>query len=421
MNCGFTPLNEVPCVSDLFLMTVSGVDRPGITSLITSRLARIDARVLDIGQSVIHRNLSLGMLVEIEPGAEATAELEELGRNTAEMGLTLRISPVEPGSYTTWVAAQGKERHIITLLARTISADQLAQVTAIVAEHGLNIDKITRLSGRLPLATAGESTRACVEVSARGPIADREALRRAFLALGTRMNADIAYQEDSIFRRHRRLVVFDMDSTLIEAEVIDELAKEHGVGDRVSAITERAMRGELDFRQSLIARVALLKGLSADAMDAVKDRLRLTEGAGRLLGVLRRLGYRTAIVSGGFSYFGKHIQERLGIDYVYANELEIVDGYLTGRVTGEIIDGEGKAQRLRYLAERERITLEQVIAVGDGANDLPMLSIAGLGIAFRAKPLVRESARQSVTALGLDAVIYLLGISDREIVALESG
>lgn len=406
-------------MSRLFLLTVSGADRPGITSYLTARLRPLDARVLDVGQAVIHRTLSLGLLIEISGTSATPADFDALAGELRAMELSLRVSEVTPEAYATWVAAQGRERHIVTLLARTVSASQLAEVTGILAAHDLNIDRITRLSGRIGLDSADRTGRTCIEISARGPLADATALRRELLALGTRLEVDVAYQEDSIFRRHRRLVVFDMDSTLIQAEVIDELAKEHGVGAEVSAITERAMRGELDFRQSLQARVALLQGLPASAMETVLRRLRLTEGAARLLGVLHRLGYRTAIVSGGFTWFGRHIQAHLGIDHVHGNELEIVDGCLTGRVTGDIIDGEGKARLLRRLAETERVYLEQVIAVGDGANDLPMLAIAGLGIAFQAKPLVRESARQSVSMLGLDAVIYLLGISDREIVALE--
>lgn len=406
-------------MSQVFLVTVSGADKPGITSLLTERLRPLGARILDIGQAVIHRTLSLGLLVEVVRSSAAAGDFDALAAEFDAMGLTLRVSEVSGEAYATWVAAQGRERHIVSLLARTVSAGQLAEVTRILAAHGLNIDRITRLSGRIDLDSAERTGRTCIEISARGPLGDAARLRRELLALSTRLEVDVAYQEDSIFRRHRRLVVFDMDSTLIEAEVIDELAKEHGVGAEVAAITERAMRGELDFRQSLEARVALLRGLPATAMEAVRDRLRLTEGAARLLGVLHRLGYRTAIVSGGFTWFGRHIQARLGIDHVHGNELEIVDGRLTGRVTGAIIDGEGKARLLRRLAETERVSLEQVIAVGDGANDLPMLAIAGLGIAFRAKPLVRESARQSVSMLGLDAVIYLLGISDREIVALE--
>lgn len=324
-----------------------------------------------------------------------------------------RITPVTPDSYVQWVQAQGRARFIITLLARKITADQLSRVTAVVARHGLNIDGINRLSGRIPQGELPALSRACVEFSVRGPLEDSSAFRRDLLEVAAALDVDLAFQQDNMYRRNRRLVVFDMDSTLIEAEVIDELAAEAGVGEQVSAITERAMRGEIDFSESFRARVALLEGLPEAALQQVAARLKITEGAEHLLATLRTLGYKTAILSGGFTYFARDLQARLGIDFVYANELDIADGAVTGKVAGVIVDGARKAQLLRQLAEQEGIDLQQVIAVGDGANDLPMLSIAGLGIAFRAKPLVKQSADQSISTLGLDAILYLLGLSDR--------
>ncbi|TNC92545.1 MAG: phosphoserine phosphatase SerB, partial [Thalassolituus sp.] len=309
---------------------------------------------------------------------------------------------------------QGKPRHIITLLARTIEAGAIARVTTIAAEHGLNIDQINRLSGRVPLDNVADTTRACVEFSVRGA-ADQATMRAQFLEAANELGVDIAFQEDDMFRRTRRLVCFDMDSTLIETEVIDELAHAAGVGEQVAEITERAMQGELDFTQSFEQRVALLKGLSGDVLEGIAERLPVTEGAERLISNLRALGYKTAILSGGFNYFGRYLQKRLGIDYVFANELEMEDNLVTGRVTGRVVDGQRKAELLRELADQEGIRLEQTIAVGDGANDLPMLSIAGLGIAFRAKPLVRENAKHSISTLGLDGILYLLGYHDRDI------
>lgn len=400
-------------MKEIILINVAGPDRPGVTSSLMAILAQFDVNVLDIGQAVIHDNLALGMLVEVPAAAESSSVLKDMLFRCHELGLQVRFVPIDVDSYAQWVAGQGKPRHIITVLARKITAEHIARVSAIVAEFELNIDRIDRLSGRVSLGDDDlRQSKACVEISARGPL-DNDEFRRRCLVLASELDIDIAYQEDTMFRRNRRLVAFDMDSTLIDAEVIDELAKAAGVGAPVAAITERAMRGELDFTASFRARVALLKGLDEGALEQIAARLQLNEGAERLVSTLKKMGYKTAILSGGFNYFGRHLQQRLGIDYVYANELEIVDGKVTGAVAGVVVDGQRKAALLREIAERENISLEQVIAVGDGANDLPMLSIAGLGIAFRAKPIVKQSARQSISTLGLDGILYLLGISDR--------
>ena len=328
-------------------------------------------------------------------------------------GLRVVTDKVSGESYNQWVDAQGMARYIITLLARKITSDQIARVTSVISSHGLNIQGINRLSGRIPMGKLPAQSKACVEFSARGSLPAAAEFRRELLEVAGALDVDLAYQQDNMYRRNRRLVVFDMDSTLIEAEVIDELAKVAGVGDEVSAITERAMRGEIDFSESFRKRVALLCGLKESALRRVADELKITEGAEHLISTLRALGFKTAILSGGFTYFARHLQERLGMDYVYANELDIDDGLVTGKVSGAIVDGARKAELLRQLAREEGIDLQQVIAVGDGANDLPMLSIAGLGIAFRAKPLVKKTAEQSISTLGLDAILYLLGISDK--------
>jgi phosphoserine phosphatase len=374
--------------------------------------------ILDIGQAEIHDSLSLGILAAIPSTAESAPVLKDVLFKAHAIGLTVSFTPVDSESYEKWVSGQGKDRHIITLLARTISAEHIARITAIVAENELNIDNITRLTGRVPLEQELDSsipTRACVEFSVRGD-ADQAILREKFLTVSNDLDVDIAFQEDNVYRRNRRLVAFDMDSTLIEAEVIDELAAAAGVGEQVAEITERAMRGELDFTESFHERVALLKGLSGDVLQEIAERLPVTEGAERLIRNLNSLGYTTVILSGGFNYFGNYLKDKLGIDYVFANELDMEDGIVTGKVTGTVVDGNRKAQLLREIAEKEGIRLEQTIAVGDGANDLPMLSIAGLGIAFRAKPVVQESAKQSISTLGLDGVLYLLGYRDRDIV-----
>ncbi len=401
-------------MSKLILISITGVDRPGITAAVTRTLARFNANVLDIGQAVIHDALSLGMLVHISDAVEIGNVQQAVQRTIAELGnLAVRFLSIDEASYAAWVSRQGKQRHIVTLLARQITAYQISRLAAVIVSYGLNIDRINRLSGRIPLESLGKSGQAAIEFSLRGPVEDLTALRSDFMKLADELDVDIAYQQDNVFRRHRRLLAFDMDSTLIQVEVIDELAKRAGVGDQVAAITERAMRGEIDFKGSLIERVALLKGLPESALAEVAATLPLTEGAERLLNTVKRLGYKTAILSGGFTYFGRVLQERFNIDYVFANELEIENGVLTGRISGEIVDGAKKAELLMRIAEKENISLEQVVAVGDGANDLPMLSIAGLGIAFRAKPIVRAAVKQSLS-LGLDGILYLMGLRDRE-------
>ncbi len=401
---------------EIILIQVSGNDRPGLTAAFTAILGRYQVNILDIGQAVIHDTLSLGILVEVPPEGEASPLLKDLLFEAHKRNISVRFRPIDEDRYEEWVAGQGKDRHIITLLSRKITAEQLAEVTTVVADNGLNIDSMTRLSGRVRLEGELENpdTRACVEISVRGEPRDAAAMRAAFLSIANERNLDIAFQRDSAFRRNRRLVVFDMDSTLIRSEVIDELAAEAGVGEQVAAITERAMRGELDFNESFRSRVALLKGLDEGALERVRDRLELTEGAQRLIPTLKALGYRTAILSGGFTWFGEWLKRTLNIDYVYANELEIEDGKVTGRVVGQIVNGERKAELLKQIAKQENINLEQVIAVGDGANDLPMLGAAGLGIAFRAKPLVKKNAEQSISTLGLDGILYLIGVRDKD-------
>ena len=399
---------------EIVLINITGEDRPGLTAAITGVLARGGVNILDIGQAVIHDTLSFGILVEIPGTEQGSSVLKDLLFTGYELNQQVRFTPVSEDDYRNWVANQGKPRHIVTLLTRKVTAEQLQRVSSITAKYGLNIDHIDRLSGRVALDTPVEQGKGCIEFSVRGEPADPQALRAEFLSVAQELGVDIAFQQDSLFRRNRRLAVFDMDSTLIEAEVIDELAKAAGVGEQVSEITERAMRGELDFRASFKERLALLKGLDVSVLDEIGASLRLTEGAETLFAELKRLGYKTAILSGGFTYFAKQLQARLGIDYVFANELEVVDGKCTGVAIEPIVDAQRKADLLIELARQEGLQMEQTIAVGDGANDLPMLGIAGLGVAFRAKPLVRQSAKQAISTLGLDGVLYLLGMRDRE-------
>ncbi len=383
--------------------------------MLTSALAQYQVRVLDVGQAVIHDELNVGLLVQIMDSADTAAVMKDLQFKTRELGIAVRFTPISESEYHDWVASQGKPRYIVTLLSAGFTGEQLAAVTRIVHSYGLNIDSIRRLSGRVPLTRHAGHARTSIEMSLRGMVPDAEALKAELMEAADRLVFDFSVQEDTVFRRNRRLVAFDMDSTLINAEVIDELARIHGVGAEVSTITERAMRGELKFRDSFRARAALLKGLPESALKQVAETVALNEGAHRLIKALKMFGYKTAIISGGFQYVGEHLQQQLGIDYVFANRLVIRDGVMTGEVDGTIIDAERKAELLLEIARREGISRQQTIALGDGANDLPMLSAAGLGIAYHAKPLVRETASHAISNFGLDSVLYLLGFSDRDI------
>ena len=394
------------------LVGITGQDRPGLTASFMDILAHHDANILDIGQADIHSTLSLGILFRISE-QQSGQVMKELLFKATELGVNITFTPIDDEEYESWVEQQGKNRYILTIIGRHLNARQISTAAFVIKEQGLNIDSIVRLTGRQSIKHPERNVRACIEFSLRGTPSDINEMRSQLMQLSSEMEFDFSLQRDNMFRRMRRLICFDMDSTLIQTECIDELAMRAGVGDQVKAITERAMRGEIDFKESFKERVALLKGLDVSVMQDIAEKLPITEGVDRLMSVLKRYGYKIAILSGGFTFFGEYLQRKYGIDYMYANELEIDDnGKLTGNYVGEIVDGHRKAELLKLIAQVEKVNLAQTIAVGDGANDLPMISEAGLGIAFHAKPRVQANAKQSINTIGLDGVLYFLGFKD---------
>lgn len=399
--------SQPPKGQDAILITATGVDRPGITAELAHVLAESDATVLDVEQVVVQGQLSLTFLVSLDEGeAAARPVLKEILWKARELELHVdfdvaaRIS--EPVRKHTWA---------LMLLGDPVDAPLISEVARTAEREGFNIERIERLSAR---------DMTSLELTLSGQPGDSERrLRAGLLELRERFNCDLALQAESLTRRSKRLVVMDMDSTLIQQEVIDELAASLGVTDKVAAITERAMNGELDFDQSLRERVRLLEGTPVAAFEEVLQRIELTPGAEQLVRVLKRLGYRLAVISGGFIEVVEPIRQKLGLDYAFANRLEIQDGRLTGAVSGPIVNRERKAELLETLAQAERIALDQVIAIGDGANDLDMLQRAGLGIAFNAKRVVQQQASYAINSRNLTAILYLLGIRDVEALAID--
>lgn len=407
-------------MSHTVLISVNGRDRPGITSALVNIMAGYPVSILDIDQSVIHNQLSWGMLVEVDASAcgdngKPDALFKDLLFKAHELELAISFTPIDSDELTQWMQDGALDRYIVTLLGRSMNATLIAEMTEIISTYQWNIATIQRISERQQAGASDDRALIAVEIRIHHRNGDIDGLRRDCLALAGRSEMDIAIQQDSIWRRNRRLVCFDMDSTLIQSEVIDMMAEAAGVGEKVSDITARAMNGEINFQQSFKERMALLEGLPVDNLESIDRNLKITEGAEKLVSNLRLLGYKTAILSGGFEYFATRLAKRLGIDYVHANQLDVVNGKLTGKISGKIVDDQHKAELLRSIAEAEGITLQQVIAVGDGANDIPMLSAAGLGIAFHAKPKVRDHAGNSFDTIGLDGILYLIGMRENEI------
>lgn len=405
-------MNQSGEKEEQILIRITGQDRPGLTASVMGILAKYGAQVLDIGQADIHATLSLGVLIRLDE-MHSGQVMKELLFKTTELGVNIGFSPITDEEYENWVNHQGKNRYILTMIGRSLSARQIEATTKIIAQQGLNIDSILRLSGRMSIKEPQRNVRASIEFSLRGNPADRATMQKELMNMSQEMAVDFSFQHDDMYRRMRRLICFDMDSTLIQTECIDELAKRAGVGDKVSEITARAMRGEIDFKESFKERVALLKDLDASVMKDIAEHMPITEGTDRLMSVLKTCGYKIAILSGGFTYFGEYLQKKFGVDYVYANELEIDEnGKLTGNYLGDIVDGHRKAELLKLIAQVEKVNLAQTIAVGDGVNDLPMISEAGLGIAFHAKPRVVANAQQSINTMGIDGILYFLGFKD---------
>ncbi len=392
----------MPTAHDTLLITVTGPDKPGITAEIASLLAQGDMVLLDVEQVVVQGTLSLTFQVSYaQTTLDAKPILKDLLWKARELGLHMDFeftaAPEAPPPQQVWA---------VTLVSVQISAAMLAGAAKAAASRGFNIDRIGRLSsGRM----------SSIELSLSSPIqADDQGLKNDLLTLQATHGCDVALQREGLTRRSKRLVVIDMDSVLVRQEVMEELAARYGVLDKVLAITQRSKDGDLTFDDALRARVALFKGAPATLVTEVIDALELTPGADQFIRVLKRLGYRLAVISGGFIEVAEPIRERLGLDYAFANQLEIADGKLTGKVLGPIVNRQRKADLLESIAQAERVALDQVIAIGDGANDLDMLHRAGLGIAFNARQVVREQANYAINQRNLDAILYLLGIADTE-------
>ena len=401
---------------EIILISISGRDKPGLMAELMELIVEAGANVLDMGQAVIHDELALGILIQVP---ELGALTDDIATQCHKVGSALRITLVENDNYELLSAGFSQSPLILTVLSQGRGGEPLKAVSNLTRRFDINIDTVRRLTKPQPksqLEVDSEvAARLCLEMRLSGSLQNSEAFQAELLGVADDIGFDFSVQRDTVFRRNRRLVAFDMDSTLITEEVMDQLAKRHGVGEQVIAITEDAMAGRIDFKESFRRRAMLLKGMPASVLHEVAEAVVLNNGADKLIRALKHFGYRVALLSGGFQYVGEYLSNSLGIDYVFANELQVVDGKMTGEVVGDIVDAERKATLLRDIARKEGIVLEQTIAVGDGANDLPMLSQAGLGVAYHAKSIVKESAQHAISNFGLDAILYLIGFSDLDI------
>ncbi len=384
------------------LVTVSGPDGPGITARLMKITSLYEVDILDMGQAVTHGLLSLSFVIEFKGGENGTNGnvLKDLLFEANLMGLTLSYKVVDNKIVTSEMES---DKFIVTCVSpQKVTASFIADLAQILATYKINIERIDKVSPK---------EFSSMEISTSIPKAlDTKSLKSELMKASTKHKIDVAFLKDNVFRRNKRMIVFDMDSTLIQAEVIDELAELCGVGSEVKAITHRAMNGEIDFDESLKLRVSKLKGLEVSRMQDVLENLPLTQGVEEFIATIKMLGYKVALISGGFTFFADALKKKLGLDYSFANELEIKDGRLTGNVIGTIVNANQKAILVKLISQQENISLEQVVAIGDGANDLPMLAAAGLGIAFHAKDVVKKEAQQHLSHGPMTSILYFLGI-----------
>lgn len=394
--------------NDLILINITGTDHPGITAALMKCVSQAKASIKDMGQSITHGFLSLSMLIEVHESSSSDESplLKDLLYTAKKMNMQLDFKFITNEK----VSINSGDKYILSCVADTqISPLFLKDIAETLASNNINIQKIDNV-------TENEFKSLDIATIAQTENVDWNKVKQELMSISNLHQTDMALLKDNLWRRNKRLIVLDMDSTLIQSEVIDEMAQVHGVSDKVKVITEKAMNGEYDFTQSLIERVKLLQGLSEDKMQSILQNIKLTDGVEDFLKTVKNLGYKVAIISGGFQYFANYFKEKLKIDYAFANDLEIIDGKLTGLVKGNIIDGQKKALLLEMLAQQENINLEQVVAIGDGANDLQMLAKAGLGIAFHAKPIVKQSAQQHMSHGPMTSILYFLGIPGVKVV-----